>query len=238
MLDSASRTGQDQDLWVDWRATATGLELRSLAVVALAVPLLLAAGVYWLHKLPIGPNLRIDESNVIEVRLMGPQGRATEAQDSPSPPRQPTEPPAETLVPDPTRAIPTTATTSTPQPEQPMAHALASLAPASAPPVSRITLNKEKAATFQRALQSHIARFRHYPDRARREHARGIVGLLFSMQRDGSVTDVRIVSSSGYALLDTAAVETIRNAQPMPRIPAELPEQLNMRMPVEFDLPQ
>jgi protein TonB len=102
----------------------------------------------------------------------------------------------------------------------------------------RVTINKEKAAAFRRALETHIALFQHYPKRAAHERARGIVGLLFSMQRDGSVTNVQIVSSSGYTSLDAAAIETIRNAQPMPRIPSELPQQLTIEMPIAFDLPQ
>jgi len=57
------------------------------------------------------------------------------------------------------------------------------------------------------------------------------------MLRDGTVTDVRIASSSGYSLLDIAAIETIRKAQPLPRIPAELPESLNILVPVAFELP-
>jgi hypothetical protein len=35
-----------------------------------------------------------------------------------------------------------------------------------------------------------------------------------------------------------ARFQTIRNTQPMPRISAELPGQLNIMMPVAFDLPQ
>lgn len=238
MSDSVPQTPFDQDGSADWRAVAPGLDLRSLAAVALAVPLLLAAGVYWLHKLPIGPNLHTDDGSIIEVRLIGPQVRAAATQDTTSPVPQSVQPPAETLMQDPVRTIPTTATASLPpQPEQPAATP-SSVAPASAPPVSRFTINKEKAAAFQRALQSHIARYQHYPDRARREHAEGIVSLLFSMRRDGSVTNVWIVSSSGYTLLDGAAIETIRNAQPMPRIPVELPEQLTIQMPVAFDLPR
>src|SRR5215469_7440291 len=108
MLDNAPQTAPDQDLSVDWRVAAPGLELRSLAAVALAVPLLLAAGVYWLHKLPIGPNLRADDSSVIEVRLIGPQGRAVETKDDPGLVERSVQRPAETLVPDPTHAIPTT----------------------------------------------------------------------------------------------------------------------------------
>jgi protein TonB len=57
------------------------------------------------------------------------------------------------------------------------------------------------------------------------------------MLRDGTVTDVQVISSSGFDVLDAAAVETIRNAAPMPRIPSELPGHLNIHVPVAFDMP-
>ena len=84
---------------------------------------------------------------------------------------------------------------------------------------------------FQRALLTHIARYRQNPD----DHGRASVQLVFSMLRDGTVTDVQITSSSGNAILDHAAVRTIRMAQPMPKIPAELPEPLNVHLPITFD---
>lgn len=230
--NSVSRTAKEEAP-PDWRAAAPGLDMRALAAVALAVPLLLAAGIYWLHRLPLGPNVRTSES-VIEVRLIGAQGRLAERQDNPSPVERPVQPPPDTLAPDLNQAIPAAALAMLPpQPERPAAPA--ATAPASAPPTSHIAIDRERAATFQRRLQSHIARFRYYPEGAKRERAQGIVALLFSMRRDGTVTDVRIVSSSGYTSLDAAAIETIRKAQPMPKIPAELPEQLTIGVPVAFD---
>lgn len=237
MPDRVSQAALDEDAAPDWRAAAPGLELRSIAAVALTVPLLLAAGVYWLHQLPVGPNLRTNDS-VVEVRLLGPQGQAPEPQDVPTSSAQQREPPPpETSMKDPTRTIPDTAVASLPSRPEQAAAASPAAATSSAPPISHIAL-EQKAAVFQRTLLSHIARYRRYPEGARRERAQGVVRLLFSMKRDGTVIDVRVVSSSGYALLDTAAIETIRNAQPMPRIPAELPEHLNITMPVAFDLPQ
>jgi periplasmic protein TonB len=93
------------------------------------------------------------------------------------------------------------------------------------------------AAIFQRALLSHIAQYRHYPDQARRDRVQGKVQLVFAMQRDGMVTDVWVKASSGHDALDLAAVDTIRKAQPLPKIPSELPDQLNISVPVAFDLP-
>jgi protein TonB len=218
----------------DWNTAAPPLELRWLAAVALAAPLLLAAGVYWLHRVPLGTNLRPSDS-LVEVRLISPQGVVVQRQDAPQPAVKPPQPPAETLVQDPTRAIPQAAVASAPPAPERTSPARAVSAPASA---DTHLLMDQRALTFQRALQSHIARYRRYPEGARRDQARGTVQLLFSMLRDGTVTEVRIASSSGYSLLDVAAIETIRKAQPMPRIPAELPERLNILMPVAFELPQ
>jgi periplasmic protein TonB len=221
-----------------WNAAAP-VDLRWLAAVALAVPLLLAAGVYWLHRLPLGTNLRIDDS-VIEVRLIGPQGGVVQRQDSVQPATKPPQPPVETLMEAPRRAIPEAVAASVPP--EPARTAPARVA--SVPEQVQVDTHADthpsmdrRAVTFQRALLSHIARYRRYPEGARRDQARGTVQLVFSMLRDGTVTDVRIASSSGYSLLDIAAIETIRKAQPLPRIPAELPERLNILVPVAFELP-
>jgi protein TonB len=230
----AAALEQDAEL-PGWNALAPPLELRWLAAVALAVPLLLAAGVYWLHRVPLGTNLRPND-NVIEVRLISPPSAVVQRPESPQPVIKPPQPPAETLVQDPRRVIPQAVVASaSSEPAERISPVRTASAPASAhtPPLS-----DQKALTFQRALLSHIARYRRYPEGARRDRARGTVQLVFSMLRDGTVTEVRIASSSGYDLLDVAAIETVRKAQPMPRIPAELPEHLNILVPIAFDLPQ
>jgi protein TonB len=219
----------------DWNAAAPAIDLRWLAAVALAVPLLLAAGVYWLHRVPLGTNLRINDS-VVEVRLIGPQGGVVQRQDTPPAVTKPPQPSVETLMEAPTRAIPEAVVASVP-PEPRTARPRAADVPEQAPADTRLSTDR-RAVTFQRTLLSHIARYRRYPEGARRDQARGTVQLVFSMLRDGTVTDVRIASSSGYSMLDVAAIETIRKAQPLPRIPAELPESLNVLVPVAFELPQ
>jgi protein TonB len=227
--------GPDDEAPPDWRASAPGLELRSLAAVALSVPLLLAAGVYWLHQLPAGPDLRPTD-NIIEVRLIGAQATVVERQEPPRAEQQPTPPLAEKPAEDRIPVIPETPVASLPAEPEQMVPARSTAVPASAP-AQRAALD-QKSARFQRALQSHIARFQRYPEAGRRERAQGTVQLLFSMQRDGKVTNVSVASSSGYTSLDVAAIETVRKAQPLPRIPAELPEQLTILFPVAFDLPQ
>ncbi len=91
-------------------------------------------------------------------------------------------------------------------------------------------------SAFQRILLSHIARFRQYPVGAKTgQH--GVTQLVFAMRRNGSVSEVWIRETSGSRLLDDAAADIIRRAQPLPAIPADLPDQLTIRLPISFDPP-
>ena len=214
----------------DWQTIAPTIGIRSIAAIVLVVPLLLVAGVCWLHQLPsvIGPGT---SSDLIEVRLVGPQASNTQGHDMAEPAKSAPTPPADSLIDDRNHVM--SAETVAPMPQPPTPAAIASV-PAPSAMETRGVLNR-KTMMFQRALLSHIARYRQYPDGARRGRAN--VQLVFSMTRDGTVTDVRITSSSGDTILDHAAIETIRKAQPMPRIPSELPEHLNILVPMAFEAP-
>jgi periplasmic protein TonB len=93
----------------------------------------------------------------------------------------------------------------------------------------------EVAAKFQQALLRHVARYQHYPNAARSLHLEGKVDTQFSMASDGTLLGVWVRTSSGQAVLDKEAIETIRRSQPLPPIPQELPERLNVRVQLEFD---
>ncbi len=88
---------------------------------------------------------------------------------------------------------------------------------------------------FQQALVRHIAKFQHYPNAARGQQLQGAVETLFSIGRDGRLLGVWVKTSSGRALLDKEAVETIKRAQPLPSIPSELPDRLNIQVQLAFD---
>ncbi|MFH2010026.1 MAG: energy transducer TonB, partial [bacterium] len=53
-------------------------------------------------------------------------------------------------------------------------------------------------------LRSLLLRAKQYPPLARRNRIQGTVGLAFVVQADGRITDVRVTTSSGAALLDRA----------------------------------
>ena len=194
------------------------------------VPMLLAAGVYWLHQLPAGPLARSGDA-VIQIELLQtPSPSAPFAQASLQ-----TNPPIADF-----RMAPSIAEQARPSFEQPetpsepvvtpKAAALPKRQPAGAgtgqPPQAGAALR------YQRLLLAHIQRYQ----RDRRDGLHGTVLVAFAMRRDGSLVRVGVTSSSGRQVLDQEAIDTIRRAQPLPSIPADMPEQLTVSLPVTFDL--
>ena len=55
-----------------------------------------------------------------------------------------------------------------------------------------------------------------YPPASQNDGDEGTVTLRFIVQRDGSVSDIRIARSSGYQRLDAAAVRSLRQAKFQP----------------------
>ncbi len=88
---------------------------------------------------------------------------------------------------------------------------------------------------FERRLLAHIQQYRHYPDRAKPNELVGIVQVTFTMDRAGNVLAISVTGSSGSPVLDTEAVNTVLRAQPLPAIPSNLPDQLEVQLPVSFD---
>ena len=94
----------------------------------------------------------------------------------------------------------------------------------------------EDIRIYQRALLVHIERYRGYPLDEHRQRIEGGAMIRFAMDRRGKVLDVWIDRSSGVAALDTEALATVRRAQPLPMIPASLPDRLSIVLPVSFSV--
>lgn len=71
-----------------------------------------------------------------------------------------------------------------------------------------------------------------YPPQARRAGIQGTVEIGFTVHRDGSVSAVAALVSSGQETLDQAAVAAVRAAAPFP----PPPEQARLSIPVAFRL--
>lgn len=71
-----------------------------------------------------------------------------------------------------------------------------------------------------------------YPSTARRMGWEGKVLVSFVINNDGFVSDIKIVESSGFGILDKNAVETVKKASPFPRPPVRA----ELVMPVVYEL--
>ncbi|MFT3968116.1 MAG: TonB family protein, partial [Sphingobium sp.] len=116
------------------------------------------------------------------------------------------------------------------------------------PPVPETTAPKSVAAPAANRLSSdsrpnweglilaHLERFRRYPARARAARQQGVAYVRFTMNRAGMVLSSVIVNKSGSFDLDQAALDTLKRAQPLPAIPADKPDVVELTIPVEFYL--
>jgi protein TonB len=65
-------------------------------------------------------------------------------------------------------------------------------------------------------LRDRIEELKRYPPMARMNNWQGKVVLKFVVTEDGTVESLEVMQSSGHAVLDEAAMETIRRASPLP----------------------
>jgi protein TonB len=108
--------------------------------------------------------------------------------------------------------------------------------PGRIPGESVSSLSGSSAISYRDTLLAHIARYRRYPADARRDHVEGTVEVRFVLDRAGAVQSAWIAASSGRTNLDAEALAAIRRAVPMPRIPAELPDSIDITLPIDFEI--
>lgn len=65
-----------------------------------------------------------------------------------------------------------------------------------------------------------LERAKRYPAMARQRGREGVTGIVFEIDRQGRVLDVRIAAPSGSRSLDRAALEQVHRAAPFPAAPA------------------
>ena len=87
-------------------------------------------------------------------------------------------------------------------------------------------------ARFRQRIQESLA----YPLAARRRGLAGTVRLEVELLPSGQVGSVVVRSSSLHAILDVAAVDTVRGLSPIPFPPGVPPRSLRVRLPIVFEL--
>ncbi|MDX8402806.1 MAG: energy transducer TonB [Mariprofundaceae bacterium] len=84
--------------------------------------------------------------------------------------------------------------------------------------LSQDTLAIEQAHSRKKweRVRARLEESKWYPASARRRGIEGDVELGFALNRDGYARDAKILAGSGYAMLDQAALETVKRAEPFP----------------------
>lgn len=75
---------------------------------------------------------------------------------------------------------------------------------------------------YQRAFSRAVRRHHKYPMGARRARIEGVVKLKITVNAQGQIVDVQVMTSSGHGMLDDAAVASVRSLRQMPPLPPEL----------------
>jgi protein TonB len=86
-------------------------------------------------------------------------------------------------------------------------------------------------------LRRWLNRYKHYPEAAQKAKQQGHLIVSFIILRDGTVIDPRIEQSSGFPLLDEAALKMLHDASPVPPLPDRYRAvRLGVDLPVDFSL--
>lgn len=95
----------------------------------------------------------------------------------------------------------------------------------------------EARARIEAQLHTSLARHFDYPYVARLRGWEGRVLLAFIVQASGNLNDIRIVRSSGFAVLDDSAVDSLKKVQRLPEAVAWLQgRDIEMQLPVIYRL--
>ncbi len=90
---------------------------------------------------------------------------------------------------------------------------------------------------YTNSIQLKIAQAKVYPPIARERKQQGKAFLSFKLDKEGQILELSIENSSGYKILDQAAMKAIKEAAPFPTIPASLNKKYaSLKIPISFVL--
>ncbi|MCF8024985.1 MAG: energy transducer TonB [Desulfobacteraceae bacterium] len=91
---------------------------------------------------------------------------------------------------------------------------------------------QEQKADYFKRVRAAIEKKKQYPAFARRRQLEGKVAISFDIAGDGSISHISVIKSSGFSMLDEAALSAVRGAAPFDP-PSE--EDFN-RFPLELEI--
>ncbi|MCG6967445.1 MAG: TonB family protein [Chromatiaceae bacterium] len=127
-------------------------------------------------------------------------------------------------------------------PVRPVERPVAAAAPVAVAPVVAdrplpVAVAVEERQHYLAALAAQINRSKFYPRASRRLGEEGLVVVHFVIQRNGELTDLQVMESSGSPRLDEAALKTLRRVTPFRPIPGRLGrDEWPISVPISFKL--
>ena len=90
---------------------------------------------------------------------------------------------------------------------------------------------------FHKKIWQKVAKAKYYPRIARARGFEGAPIVSFTLDKDGSLTSIKLIKDSKYEILNNAALETIRRGTPYPPIPKPLGKfSISFNLPISYML--
>jgi periplasmic protein TonB len=91
---------------------------------------------------------------------------------------------------------------------------------------------------YEQVISLWIKKFKLYPDEARNQGMEGETVVRIRIDRRGNIKYCALERSTGYQILDHAAIAMIKRANPVPAVPHDYPpgDQMEFLIPVNFHL--
>jgi TonB family protein len=102
---------------------------------------------------------------------------------------------------------------------------------------SKVTTPSMNRARILSQIRHDLSQYFYYPPLARRKGMQGTVLLSFGISGQGAIHDIRVVKSSGYAILDLAAQDAMQRLEKLSWYAASLHgKNMDLELPVIFRL--
>ncbi len=106
----------------------------------------------------------------------------------------------------------------------------------SVPAQPDIDINQITSA-YTNLVRMKIESIKKYPKWALRQEFEGTVYVAFKLWKNGSISEIKLMRSSGYKILDNEALSSVNRAAPFPAIPAQLSvDSISMEIGIVFKI--
>ncbi|MFC1482638.1 energy transducer TonB [Candidatus Margulisiibacteriota bacterium] len=91
--------------------------------------------------------------------------------------------------------------------------------------INNMPIQQNTSFTKQQYIESIITKIesnKKYPTNEKNRNHEGIVKINFTVLKDGTIQNPKILTKSNFQKLDNAALETIKNSSPFTKFPKEI----------------